>query len=986
MSDKLRIFDTGVSAVARAKKRDSLRRQRVAIIAMILVVAALLAALSVALYWIDILVYEDVDGAEYYVKRVEGKYSLCYKSGEILDRNDDGYYQTDAGTLVFVDASSGSCTRYAVVDLEDTEAVGYSEYVLMFKQLTYDISSTKDMSKVIKSIEVHNEYGEYSFVREGNGDFYIEGSESTPYNKETFARLAVACGYTLSMRRLEDPKKQDNGEIDFAEYGLAVTVDEDGNEKEPAYYIITTMTGESHKVIVGDLTVTGTGYYARYEGRDTIYILVASGMTETVLGRVEDIVTPMIVYPMDMNNYFNVAEFTIYNSIDYDAIYDELREIYGDDVTAEDIDSKDFSEKYAEAFEKHSKKACCFNYVDADTRKNTMYSATPYFSALEYTAGYYINGNNIDTVLYNLYDTQFMRVEVLSPTEDELVAYGLDEAPYMLSYFYLTKNSDGEDVYVYNVVEFSEKTEDGIYYAYSGNYDMIVSISEASLDFLLWEEIDWYDSSYIQLDISHITDIMIESPEYSAHFEIDDSASRYMTYVEQSGSKITSGDKTYYVVKDPLTGKYGLKCDDKFVGATYRGDYLVTPLVYSKGEAQSESFLFHESREVDTDSDGTNDAYLYYFYNVTYTENGYCLVAQAFIADDEGNKLTETQTMLGSPYQTTDYFVTKSSYLYLTDRDSYIGRELDAKYAKANRGEWGRGNLFVTSQGQYVLVNVTTGEWCLLDDISCGIHFADSETSRLALRAIEIPTLYNANGSVKRYGETYYPMTENKLLYDEESGMMQVYDYKNKIWENVTYDDCTIGVWNTGAYYVTDAGTIIVVNENTGDYGVATLSSIENYVAEIIADGVLLDYNIRTTNHVGNATISSATDNFKQFYKGLLYASIEGTAELSDEEKASLAALDNFDEAGENNPCQLKITVIADDFKGNRRDIVYRFYQYTERKSYMTIEVLSSPDTTTSDSTKGYGGFYVLRTFADKIIEDARKVVEEKEVTAITKY
>lgn len=66
--------------------------------------------------------------------------------------------------------------------------------------------------------------------------------------------------------------------------------------------------------------------------------------------------------------------------------------------------------------------------------------------------------------------------------------------------------------------------------------------------------------------------------------------------------------------------------------------------------------------------------------------------------------------------------------------------------------------------------------------------------------------------------------------------------------------------------------------------------------------------------------------------------------------------------------------------------MVYRFYQYTERKSYLTIESLSSPDMESTDSNKGYGSFYVIRTFADKMIEDAKKVVNGEEVTAITKY
>ena len=102
---------------------------------------------------------------------------------------------------------------------------------------------------------------------------------------------------------------------------------------------------------------------------------------------------------------------------------------------------------------------------------------------------------------------------------------------------------------------------------------------------------------------------------------------------------------------------------------------------------------------------------------------------------------------------------------------------------------------------------------------------------------------------------------------------------------------------------------------------------------------------IETTNHAGTHTISSATDNFKQFYKALLYASLEGMAELSDEEMSALAALDNFSTESDDNPCQLKITILVEDFKENERNTVYRFYRYTERKSYLTIEALDSSDT-----------------------------------------
>ena len=148
----------------------------------------------------------------------------------------------------------------------------------------------------------------------------------------------------------------------------------------------------------------------------------------------------------------------------------------------------------------------------------------------------------------------------------------------------------------------------------------------------------------------------------------------------------------------------------------------------------------------------------------------------------------------------------------------------------------------------------------------------------------------------------------------------------------------------------------------------------------------MLDYVIKTTNHVGKVVNSTATDNFKQFYGGMLYASLEGTADLSEEEKAALRRLDDFSSANGDSVCQLKITILGQDLHGNRRDTVYRFYQYTERKSYITIESISYEDGYASSSEKAYGNFYVLRTYVDKIIEDAKRIVDAEEVTAVTKY
>ena len=53
------------------------------------------------------------------------------------------------------------------------------------------------------------------------------------------------------------------------------------------------------------------------------------------------------------------------------------------------------------------------------------------------------------------------------------------------------------------------------------------------------------------------------------------------------------------------------------------------------------------------------------------------------------------------------------------------------------------------------------------------------------------------------------------------------------------------------------------------------------------------------------------------------------------------------------------------------REIVYRFYQYTERKAYMTIN--------------GQGVFYILNDRVQKLITDAGKAVDGIEIEATSK-
>ena len=540
-------------------KKSSLLTQTRAIIALVVAAVVLVGGLVLTNYIVQIYRYEDADGTVYTIRKKGGSYGLYRKDGSPCDTNDEGYYLTSFGTQLEVDAKSGEYEVYAVVDVEGTEVLGNARRVLAFKQLTYDKSSTTDYSRVIRSIEVHNQQGVLDLYRPDGVDtnrFVIRGHEGTAISDELFAQLSSGCGYTISMQRLENPVRLADGSIKYAEYGLAketrVETDKDGkpvldeNGKEvtyeytPTWYTVRTLqpdarTGvDSYTMTLGDATISGAGYYARYEGRDTVYILSSTNL-EVALQPIESLVTGRIVYPMTLNTYFNVRDFVLRTDIHYDrillhmaaelaGILDEidLNKVDLNDLSTltdaqraalrealdriDKLDEKQFTEMYDRGLELYSRKVTAFSYVDMEQRENSLYSSYPYRMATAYMAGYRPNADNISKMLQNLYSMSFDAVKVLGPTAEQLQEYGLSEPAFDISFVY----TDADGVEHGNHVTFSAKTAEGKYYAFADDYDMIVEIDESMVPFLSWKDIDWYDRDYFQYNIAHIKEIRLD--------------------------------------------------------------------------------------------------------------------------------------------------------------------------------------------------------------------------------------------------------------------------------------------------------------------------------------------------------------------------------------------------------------------------------------------------------------------------------------------
>ena len=563
------------------KKRSTLmKRRRIAIIASVIAVIVL----AIALVWVldyakTTTVTDPADGTEYFIRYREKTYALydTDKKTKLPTDEQYGYYVTHADTLIEVDAETGEYEIIAVVDTEGSEVVGFNQRLLMFPHIE---------KANIRQLEVHNEEGSFTFARmnietgkiDDSSDFVIKDSPLTSFDQEMFASLYVSAGYTLTTMKIEDPIKDDNGE--FSEYGLVPeegrvrnVVDEKTGELEvdketgeyitetydyvPAYYILTDTSGNEYKVIIGDMLVTGGGYYVQYVDmsgeeevkRDAVYVL-SSDFGDTMLAAIEEFVTPQLTYPMSMNNYFDVEDFFVLNKTGEYSADAKLDELY-DAVVG-------------------------FTFIPLDERENTIKASEPYVFSGYSLDGYTPSSNNIDACLQGMYDPAFVGCHKLSPTAEDIVECGLaveaglndkgkmtyEMVPdYMVMFNFDVTDDDGNVVETVNhVIYISRDPEDknGNFYAFTEIYEvddegntgemlydlnMIVEIQPHSMEFLSWDSYDWINSGYVNLNIAFCDKITLTSGDgYYAEFLLDNTASDSTESISSTNLKVVATD------------------------------------------------------------------------------------------------------------------------------------------------------------------------------------------------------------------------------------------------------------------------------------------------------------------------------------------------------------------------------------------------------------------------------------------------------------
>lgn len=371
-------------------------------------------------------------------------------------------------------------------ELLEGEVLGTNNRVLMFPH-----TEKAD----ILSIEVHNEKGSYKFYRGFNGDndnFYIEGMEGAPYSLELLSSLVVSSGYTLAMPlgdgspRLNDPSE------DLSVYGLA-------EEDDPAWYILTTMSGKKYKVFIGDLIPTGGGYYCMFDGRNAVYVL-DSTLSSTLLADVKSMITPSLGYPISTSDMFNVDDFQI--------IKDGKLFVWIDTLTTEE-NGKDTPT------------------YEAKFPKGMTLDTSTYATLLEVFSSF--AGN--ETVACG---SEMAKLDdVMLKTK-----YGINiEAPYYLIHYKVG------DIDTY--IDFSEPDEDGNMYAYSTVYNLVAKINISSAAFINWDILKFVSSSIFSDNINDVSKIEVVG---SIDNGIDDKLD-VDTYFTLGGEKDEDGKISDLIVK-----------------------------------------------------------------------------------------------------------------------------------------------------------------------------------------------------------------------------------------------------------------------------------------------------------------------------------------------------------------------------------------------------------------------------------------------------
>ncbi len=151
----------------------------------------------------------------------------------------------------------------------------------------------------VEYLRVTNQKGTFSILQDvETGNFYFKDAVTLAYNSEKFSSMIMSAIYMLSTNKVENP-------VALSEYGLA------NEETATAIIEIMKKDGELHKVVIGNKTLDGKGYYAKYYKKDFIYIISSNIDNSLLLSAADFFQTSLVHSVTSVEGIYSVDDINV---------------------------------------------------------------------------------------------------------------------------------------------------------------------------------------------------------------------------------------------------------------------------------------------------------------------------------------------------------------------------------------------------------------------------------------------------------------------------------------------------------------------------------------------------------------------------------------------------------------------------------------------------------------------------------------------------
>lgn len=448
----------------KTNKKTLLSKQK----AVIIILAVLAVVLGVA--------YGIVSG-------IKGDYGVVLplydEQGDLLEYT----YTSESGekvTLVSKDDTS--------ITLDADSKITYSSRPFIYPEIPVES---------ISEIKVENLRGEFSlYLDKNSGEHLIRGNEMQLYNNQQISDLRFQARYALAIMKVDGVYETED---ELSAFGLDST-------SNPVKMTVTSTSGESNTVLIGDMLITGAAYYAKTADKPYVYVVDTS--VSVFFSSKNDFINPIVTKPMSQNEYQYADEFCINRNGEpflHSKIVPEERRTQTSDTSLHKIT---YPANYPAAMTNYYNSLACFANLSGTSVVETNLSQKTEEEVDEIFAGYGLD----------------------NPTNDVVCIYQGKE------YRFITGN------------KFTDETGSVAYYTYSPYMDTIVVLPLANAPFLEYELMDFIDLGIFQVNIKNVSEITVHTPGRSCRFVLDGSGENLKVTEANSGKVIdTASFRQFYI-------------------------------------------------------------------------------------------------------------------------------------------------------------------------------------------------------------------------------------------------------------------------------------------------------------------------------------------------------------------------------------------------------------------------------------------------------